>query len=505
MAKQLYAGPPLPSVVEMKAQFPKFRLDVPGFKGELDPHQHIAVGCAHVAKKFLNMDKVGLGKTIETLGLIAYQMSIGIKPRWIIAVEGAHFFQWSREIEKFLGIKAVRVRGSKAKRKKLYAQAYHSDEFILLITYGSVRVDLDYIRAIPDRKMAYDEASLLANDNLTHKHTRWLNKGCEYGILMSAEPVTRGDPNQLNMCFKALDAPLMDDEEFDTTFCVREEKKVWVKGRFGPFKRTISTVVGVKNADHLKKLLVNKSIRRGDSVLPSGSFTINRQIRSCVMTPYQRDIYRHIRKGVLKKLNSMSQVERLNTADYITQTLSSPWVNDDEAPKDSPKLDVVVNMLKHELPKEKVVLFCKHLRSCELASEVLAKHGIKSCVYTGKLNIKQRDELLHNEFINGDSRVLIMSGAGHRGIDGLQKVSCNLILLDVVFSPAFVIQLIGRLARRGQESRIINVYFTVCEDTVETLVMDKLHERQSVADRIYSEDKAELFKDEVIDLLMEMK
>jgi len=124
MVKQMYEGPSLPSVTEMKAQFPKFRLEVPAFRGELDPHQHIAVGCAHVAKKFLNMDKVGLGKTIETLGLIAYHMSIGIKPRWIIAVEGAHFYQWSREIEKFLGIKATMVRGTKAKRKKLYAQAF---------------------------------------------------------------------------------------------------------------------------------------------------------------------------------------------------------------------------------------------------------------------------------------------------------------------------------------------------------------------------------------------
>lgn len=505
MPDKPYAGPDLPSILEIKDSFPDFRLDVPDFCGELDPHQHIAVACSHIAHKFLNMDKVGLGKTIETIGLIAYHMSLGIRPRWVIIVESSHLFQWRRELSKFLDYKAVIVRGTKARRRKLFAQAASSDEFILLATYGSVRVDFDLISAIPKRNMAYDEAALLANENATHRFAIWLNRGCEYVITMSAEPVTRGDPTQLNMIFKTMGSLLMDEAEFERKFCIRKDYKVWVRGRFGPFRKTITKIVGVKNAKELKTLLVKQSIRRGDSVLPKGAFTISRHIRSVAMTPYQRDLYSHLRKGVLKKKSSMTEVEKLNTADYITQVLASPWVNDPEAPKDSPKLQEVVKVLQNELSDERVVLFCRHLRSCQLATEILTKNKIPNALYTGEISsAAERDRVIQEDFVNGDARVLVVSGAAARGLDGLQKVSHNLFLLDVVHSPAFIIQLIGRLARRGQLHRVINVFFFMCDNTVETSIMEKLHDRQSIVDRLYDEERAKLFSDNIVDIMMEM-
>jgi len=507
-----YAGPELPSVVEVKKQFPDFTIDVPNFIGKLDPHQHICVAASHVAKRWLNMDKVGLGKTVETIGLIAYQASLGIKPRWVIVVEGSHLFQWKESVERFTDLKATIVRGTRARRHKIYRQAKNSDEFILLVTYGSVRVDFDAIKAIQRRSMAYDEAAILANENKTREFAEWLNQGCEYVVAMSAEPVTRGDPTQLWLILKTIGVELgLDKEEFQEKFCQFHERRVRVRGRWGPFMKTIRQVVGLKRSKQLTELIASSVIRRGDSVLPSGSFVINRQIRSCPMTNYQKDIYKHIVKGVLKKVASLTEVEKLNTADYITQILVSPWVNDDDAPQDSPKMDLFLELLKTEMveivdgeetPKQCVV-FCKHLRSCELLARKLKEAKISHSVFTGEITDPKVRHDQVQKFKEGKSRIFVMSAAGHRGIDGLQ-VCNNIVLMDVVHSPSFVMQLLGRLARKGQLNKIVNVFFLMCDDTVEQKVLEKLHDRQTISDRIYDEDRADIFDGNMSETLVEL-
>ena len=502
-----YAGPELPDVAVIKDAYPVFRLEVPGFLGELDPHQHVAVACSHVARRFLNLSKVGLGKTVETIGLIAYQRSLGIPTRWVIVSESSQLYQWADAFRRFLGLEATVVREERSRREATYAGVRDSGrEFVLLMTYGVLRRDFDHIRPIPRRSMAYDEAVVLSNPNDTAAKASVLNQDAEYVVLMSAEPVTRGDPLQLFHLFRCMGAPLGDlsEADFDRMFCVRKEKKVRVRGRFGPYLKVLNPVVGMQNAELIRSLMAPHAIRHGDSVLPGGAFRVNRQVRAVTMTPEQEGLYRHLRAGTLERLRGgeMTAVERLQAADALIQLLVAPWVLDGAAGEESPKADAVLAMLAGELAGEQAVVFCRHLRSADLISRRLTAEGVANGVYSGESDAGERHALV-GRFAAGELRVLVTTHAGHRGVDGFQCCR-NLVVVDTLHQPSTVIQMMGRLARRGQRSRVINVFFLLADGTVEELVMQRLHDRQTVADRLYSEDRAVLFDRSVEELVLEL-
>lgn len=439
--------------------------------------------------------------TVETLGLLAYQDSHGVQPRWFICAEVAQLYQWAESVERFLGIKPVVVRGTKEQRVKQYEALCQRESFVALITYGSVRSDFDHIQAIPKRHMAYDEAAVLANDNDTSRKATWLNRGCDYVVLMSAEPITRGDPTQIFNLFKVMGKALMEEQLFHTTFCVTETKPLWVKGRFGVYRKDVTSVVGLKNETMLKELIAPSCLRHGDSVLPGGAFTVNRQLRTVDMTGEQRDLYKELRSGILRRA-AMGPLERHQAAMALNQLMVAPWAYDPTRGQESPKLDAVRNLLDGELVGEQLVLFGKSISGCELACQKLTEWGVAHGLYTGQEDQEDRRDAV-KAFAAGKLRVLVMSSAGHRGVDGLQ-VCRNLVVMDVVHQPSTVIQVIGRLARRGQQSKLINVFFLLCEGTVETKVMKILHDRQTVSDRLFSEDRAGIFDGSVEDLMLEL-
>ena len=267
--------------------------------------------------------------------------------------------------------------------------------------------------------------------------------------------------------------------------------------------REVDQIVGLKTAEHLRQLMSPHCIRRGDSVLPGGGFRINRQIRTLPMTAEQRQLYATLKSEAKALTQESPPADRMRIATALAQALVAPWVWEDGRGKESPKLNALGDWLDEEGAGRQVVVFCKYLRSCALASEFLTAKGVTHGVYTGEVTSGQERHDLVDQFARGELRVFITSGAGHRGVDGLQKASYDLMVMDVVHQPATLVQLIGRLARMGQSHHVVNVLFLLMEGSAETKVMTVLHDRQTVADRIFSEDRSNLFDGRVEDLLLE--
>jgi superfamily II DNA or RNA helicase len=80
--------------------------------------------------------------------------------------------------------------------------------------------------------------------------------------------------------------------------------------------------------------------------------------------------------------------------------------------------------------------------------DYLTSRGFKVGVYTGAQDKHSREDTL-NDFINGDYDVLLGSKPIGTGVDGLQKIADRLIILSLPWTNAELIQLIGRLVRKG--------------------------------------------------------
>lgn len=108
-----------------------------------------------------------------------------------------------------------------------------------------------------------------------------------------------------------------------------------------------------------------------------------------------------------------------------------------------------VKLLLREAPK--VVIAAWHRE----VYDILLKHlaAFKPQMYTGSETPTAKDRAAQ-EFISGESRVLLMSLRSGAGLDGLQFVCHDAVLAELDWSPMVHKQFIGRFRRPGQENQV---------------------------------------------------
>ena len=90
-----------------------------------------------------------------------------------------------------------------------------------------------------------------------------------------------------------------------------------------------------------------------------------------------------------------------------------------------------------------------------IAKYIKNEHNLKTEVYSDK-STKGREEI-KNKFINKEIDVLIASQTIATGVDGLQKVCDNMIVLSLPWTQAQWEQLVSRIARQGGKFENVNI------------------------------------------------
>jgi superfamily II DNA or RNA helicase len=134
--------------------------------------------------------------------------------------------------------------------------------------------------------------------------------------------------------------------------------------------------------------------------------------------------------------------------------------------------------------EDKVVLFGWHRAVYATWAELLAPFD--PVFYTGTESPTQK-QAAADAFVNGTSRVLIMSLRSGAGLDGLQTAASVLVFGELDWSPAMHDQCIGRLARDGQEATVA-AYFLVTDTGSDPVVADVLDLKRQQAEPIRDPD-----------------
>lgn len=120
--------------------------------------------------------------------------------------------------------------------------------------------------------------------------------------------------------------------------------------------------------------------------------------------------------------------------------------------------------------EERVVLFGWHRAVYELWAERLREfHPV---FYTGEESPAKKEEAA-KAFMEGRSRILIMSLRSGAGLDGLQEASHVAVFGELDWSPQVHSQCIGRLYRDGQEEPVI-AYFLVSDHGADPVMAEVL-------------------------------
>jgi SNF2 family DNA or RNA helicase len=120
--------------------------------------------------------------------------------------------------------------------------------------------------------------------------------------------------------------------------------------------------------------------------------------------------------------------------------------------------------------EEKIVLYGHHRECYSIWGEALMAYN--PVMYTGSESIAQK-RISKRMFEEGGSRVLMLANRAGAGLDGLQKV-CNICVIgELDWSPGVIEQMIGRLARDGQEKRVL-AYFAIADTIADRKMADTL-------------------------------
>lgn len=134
--------------------------------------------------------------------------------------------------------------------------------------------------------------------------------------------------------------------------------------------------------------------------------------------------------------------------------------------------------------EDQVVLFGWHHDVYDIWLESLAEFN--PVRYTGTESTTQKEKAAA-AFLDGTSRVLIMSLRSGAGLDGLQTRSSVLVFGELDWSPATHDQCIGRLARDGQEATVA-AYYLVAEEGSDPVISEVLQLKRQQAEPIRNPD-----------------
>lgn len=113
--------------------------------------------------------------------------------------------------------------------------------------------------------------------------------------------------------------------------------------------------------------------------------------------------------------------------------------------------------VKHGLIKDKIIIYTHYVDGIvPMLRNEIESLGLKVDCYTGNETEKQRKDIIDN-FINGNLDVLIGSQPISTGVDGLQKVCHNMIIISAPWTNAEYHQLIKRIYRQGSLFKDVDV------------------------------------------------
>lgn len=453
-------------------------------------HQYVAASFMYLLKKSMNLDEMGVGKTMSTCGSLKLQSQDHVIKAVIMAPSSV-VYQWSSEIEKFLGWKTIIVEGSASHRQAQYEYFNVLEENVILLTnYSRPLHDEKYMRTLEATTLVLDEATAAKNPEAKiFKLLNSIKNNFEYIHLLTGTPVTLtlGDFYWL-FTLLGIDNVVGSFEEEVEPYLIKQSSR----------GGSITKVVGATDFDPLIEKIEPYFIRRtlaevyGESDDPFAQF-VNEKPKLTVQTlnydKHQSEVFQEL-KIKANRAAREGNYRALETYQQFLQACSSPKLILDNYPHISPKEKFLLDYLSKT--EEKVVVYVRYLEFLECLQTRLNSVKINYNTISGKLSSEEQD-YQKNQFLNSDSKVLFITGAGKYGLN--LQAATTFIFLDIPYNPADILQMINRVYRYGQVG-LVKVLLVFLENTIEEDNFRKLRKRQAVLDKLFDTSTAEIFKRE---------
>jgi SNF2 family DNA or RNA helicase len=446
--------------------------EIPGLHATLYPYQAHGIAwmsqCIGITGGLILADQMGLGKTIQIIGLLLIHPPTPDNPALIVCPTTL-IANWAREIEKFTrGMSIMIHRGSG--RAGIYKHLMSTQ--IVITTYDTVVNDISIIRSVPWSFVIADEAQAIKNPS-SQRRAALIQIPKRHAIAMTGTPVENSLKDLWSLADFTIPGILGTENEFERQYpdsiqCATDLSKITA-----PFilKRRVADVA----ADLPERIDCDLPVELGDDL----SLEYEKIRRETLLKyPIAGAL---VATGQLQLFCAHPRLRAKSTE--IEDWENSVFVDSDaEGPLLTPKMELTIELLYEAFTSgRKVLVFSIFNQVGELIREAGA--GLPKAfwgVINGSTEQSRRQEIV-DEFTTHEGPGVLILNPKAAGA-GLNITAATVVIhYTQVWNPAIEAQASARAHRRGQDMPV-TIYRLFYKDTVESVMLDRTLWKQSLAD-----------------------
>lgn len=448
---------------------------------KITPYQYqlegIEYGLNH--KKWLLLDKMGLGKTIQAI-LLAEELhnTKNLEHCLIICGVGSLKSNWRNEINKFSKLDCI-ILGEKIQKngkstlksikERVDQLSKPIKEFFIITNIETLREDkiLKVLKKGPNKinMIVVDEIHTCRNSQCKQgKNLLKLNS--DYQLGMTGTPLMN-NPLDVYVPLRWIDADKSTLTNFKSNYCIFD-------GQFH------NILMGYKNLDMLKQQLEDNSLKRTNDVLNLPPKTIIPEYLD--MNDDHADFYNNIKNGVVEEVDKvkLTTTSLLAMLTRLRQATASPSILT-TSPISSTKIDRACDLIDQIIQNgDKVVVFSTFKETINDLKQRLKQYNI--VVGTGDTKDEELNDNI-NKFQN-DPDTKIFLGTWQKCGTGLTLTAASyMIFIDTPWTSAHFQQSCDRIYRIGTKKPVF-IYVLMCKDTVDEKVFSIVNDKQALSDYV---------------------
>ncbi len=422
-------------------------------------------------------DDMGLGKTLQVICLLQHQKNNKIKEPNLVVMPTSLIFNWQNEIEKFAPKLKVKVI-SGIKRNKNTKDFKKYD--VILITYGLILRDIDYLKDYQFNYAILDESQAIKNPNSKRYKAVRLIKG-HHRLVMTGTPVENSTMDLYSQ-MSFVNPGLLGTATFFKDY----------------FAKAIEKDKDENRTEELKKLIKPFLIRRTKEQVATELPDKTEMVLYCELEPAQKKVYDAFRDKYKNYLLGKIEEDGLGKSKMyvlegllkLRQICNSPALLADKEDygNESIKIKELLRHINENTGQHKILVFSQFVKMLDLIKKALVTENIEYEYLDGKT--KNRQEKVNNFQHNDKVKVFLISLKA--GGTGLNLTSADYVyIVDPWWNPAVEAQAIDRCYRIGQNKHVM-AYKMICKNTVEEKIVELQNRKMKMVKDIISTDDSVL-------------
>lgn len=439
------------------------------------PYQRIAADVAYAQGGLLLADDLGLGKTCSGICLLSRS---DCRPALVVTM--THLTtQWESEIKKFCPglVTHILKKGTpydlRANKRTKPGQLMLTPETpdVIITNYHKLSGWADTLAPIVNT-VIYDEAQeLRRSESDKYKAASHISHSTKWRMGLTATPIYNYGDELFNVVDGIMPGRLGTRGEFIEEWCKEANSRSFSISdpkAFGAYARDSGIMLQRTRADVGRELPAITKI------------PVPVECNTDALTAIESTAGELAR--IILGETEQQRGEKMHASEELSQILRQAT-----GIAKAPYVAAFVKMLVES--GEKVVLFGWHRAVYDLWMDALKE--FKPVLYTGSESATQKDAA-KQAFIDGDSKVLIISLRAGAGLDGLQQVCRTVVFGELDWSPGVHTQSEGRVHRDGQKDPVF-AYYTLAYEGSDPIVSDVLGLKKIQSDGVMGG------RDEVLD------